>query len=539
MAAAGRTGTRTMTGTQVTARRLRQVARGLAALAVVVTAGCINQPGLLPADRRRPIDRSLVEYPSGFALTPLVRGLNCPTAFCFDKDRGNLIVAESGIDGSEPHVFGIHLADGKTFDVYPFGRTVSFFPTHQVLYGPVGGMVVHHGRVYVSHRDAQDRGVITAFGYDGSHTTIVADLPAQGDFGVTDLCVNTIGGRTRLYFGIGTATNSGVVGLDNWDAGWVRRHPDVADRLFNFAGTPIKLYGARFDTLNPGFGIGQPDLKVTGAFQPFGTSNQSRIYTAAVPNGSICSVALDDGGDLAVESVGMHHPRGLAVDPYFHLWATNDGMDLRGTRPVANDPDVLIDVGHGRNRMWPDFTTHGHLVTEPAYAPPISMLTPHGQSELSPLIDAPASNIVPPRPGEFADSLAAVFPSLSGAAKLDFVPATGPFARFRGRAVVALDGDRAPYASGGLKLNGFVGGKIVLVDIDAKQAKDFVFNTARTPASRQEFGTEALERPIDVKFSPDHQALWILDFGQVEYESATPRYHNGTGAIYKLAPVSR
>jgi hypothetical protein len=277
-----------------------------------------------------------------------------------------------------------------------------------------------------------------------------------------------------------------VVGLDNWDEGWVRQHPDVCDQLGSFAVpfTDIKANGSRFDTPNPGFGLGRPSIVVTPPFQPFGHGNQSLISPSTMPNGAIYSVGLDGGGDPQVEAIGLHNPRGLGVDEFNHLYTTNDGMQLRGTRPIANDPDVLEYVSRQANYRWPDYTTNGHPVTDPAYAPPVSMLTPHGYSELTPLIDAAASGYPPFVQSDFDSRLAGVFPSLSGAAKLVFVPRTGPFAaQFGGMAIVALDGDRAPYASGGLKLKGFVGGKVDVVDVNAQQVKDFVYNVARVPAS--------------------------------------------------------
>jgi hypothetical protein len=36
-----------------------------------------------------------------------------------------------------------------------------------------------NGKVFVSHRDVNDMGVITAFNYDGTHSTVVAEFPAQ------------------------------------------------------------------------------------------------------------------------------------------------------------------------------------------------------------------------------------------------------------------------------------------------------------------------------------------------------------------------
>ena len=516
-----------------TSRAVRPAAAALVAVALLMAGGCINQPGMIPVAARKPFDRRAVEYPSGFVLTPVVRGLDQPTAICFDPDRDDLLVAESGVDGSEPHIFGYHLGDGgKYFNLYPFGRTVSFFPTGFVIYGPVGGMVVHHGRVYVSHRDRDGRGVITAFGRDGTHTTIVANLPAQGDYGVTDLCVN----KGRLYFGIGTATNSGVVGLDNFAQGWLRRYPDVCDQVYSFENPPLPwvLNGSRFNTPNPRAGLGQPDVVVTTPFQPFGHGNQSRIRPASIPNGAVCSVALDDGGEPQVMSTGLHNPRGLAVDEFSHLFATNDGMQLRGTRPILSDPDVMIHLSNDAFYGWPDLSTDGRHVTEPTFAPPISFLLPSGYSEVTTLVNDAASGL---HPAPFGDNLAAIFPSLSGASKLAFVPEAGPFKRWAGQAVVALDGDRAPFASGGLPLLGFVGGKVSLVNVDDHRAGDFVYNTAARPASRQPYGTVALERPCDVKFDPRDGSLYVLDFGQMENDSAVPRYHDGTGAIYRLAPA--
>jgi len=46
--------------------------------------------------------------------------------------------------------------------------------------------------------------LLTALDMRGGHTTIVAGLPARGDYGVTDLAFSPNNGR--LYFGVGAAT---------------------------------------------------------------------------------------------------------------------------------------------------------------------------------------------------------------------------------------------------------------------------------------------------------------------------------------------
>ena len=489
----------------------------------VALTGCIHDPQMVPLSRQTVIDRAIVEYPADCTLVQVVKGLNCPTAMCWDSD-GNMFIAESGADGSEPHIFGYH-KDHSYFNVYPYKRSISFFPTGFVMYGPIGGMACDHHRLFVSHRDRYGKGVITILGYDGTHETLIADLPAQGDYGVTDVVIH----NGRVYFGVGTATNSGVVGLDN--GAWLRRHPDVCDVMYAPSGS-IKTNGSRFVTPNPLAGLGGADLAITPPFQPFGHSNDSRIRSSNKPNGAIFNMSVD-GGPASIEAYGIHNPRGLAFDEYDHLYSVLDGMQLRGTRPVADDPDTLMRISQGACFGFPDYSTDGHLITEDRYRPPLSLIYSTGYSDLSRLIDQEASGL---RLAEFGVLVYGVFPSLSGAAKMDFIPAEGPFKSFRGDALVALDGDRSPFASSGAKLIERIGFKVALVDMDRKTIRDFVKNTKGVPASQQKFGTVALERPCDVKVGPDG-AIYILDFGQMENDSAFPRYHPGTGSLFKLDAI--
>ena len=493
--------------------------------ATAALTGCIHEPQFIPNSRQKLIDRSVVEFPENCTLVQVLKGLNCPTAECWDSD-GNLYIAESGIDNSEPHIFG-YRKDRTYFNVYPWNRRISFSPTGKdVLYGPIGGMAWSQGRLYISHRGSNGRGMITALGPKGSQYHVVGDLPAQGDYGVTDVCIH--GGR--IYFGVGMATNSGVVGIDNFNAGWLKRYPTVHDEIYSPSGEPIKIQGYRFDTPNPWAGIFTGPLSVVGPFQAFGRSNLSRIPSSDKPNGAIYSVSID-GGPVKIEAYGLHNPRGIAFGEYDHGYFTNDGMEMRGTRPVFNDPDVVGRfVSDSGSFGAPDHTTDGHPVSDPAYAPPISMLIASGYRELSLLIDKETSHLLL---AKFDALIYGIFPSLSGAAKLDLIPDTGPFKDLAGDALVALDGDRSPYATNGMKLQFRPGFKVVLVDIIDKQVKDFVRNTAGVPASMQPFGTVALERPCDVKVGPDGD-IYILDFGRMDNNSAIPRYYPGTGGVFRL-----
>jgi glucose/arabinose dehydrogenase len=493
-------------------------------VALSLVQGCATYPVLVPTEHQKTIDRSLVEYPTGYELKPYIRNLTAPTAIAFDNE-GSLIVAEGGLGGYSPRLFG-YKPDGTEFTIYPRERRIPFVKSPFAIYGPIGGMVVVQGKVFVSHRDANGKGAITAFGYDGSHNTVVADLPAEGDYSVTDLAINPNG---RLYFGVGAATNSSVVGLDNWATGWVRDYPKFCDQPW----VDLKLLGYRFDTRNPIAGLfSGEDTAVSAPFQPFGTSNKLRVPHAAngKPTAAVYSVN-STGGGLRVEAHGVRYPAGLAFNEYGRLYMTNQGMELRGTRPVKDDPNTVLWVVRETWYGWPDYSSDLQPITDSRFQPPAEMIIKTGYPELSFVIDHEGSGLIRP---DRSTLLRATLPPLSGASKMDFVPSSGPFKAFHGSAIVALSGDRAPFATNGAKnFLGPVGYKLVRVDVDNKQVRDFIRNTQGLPASRLPGHPEALERPVDIKFGPDG-AMYILDMGQLEMKDGEESVTKGSGRVFRL-----
>ncbi len=509
---------------------------GLLALGLSLAGGCARGPHVIPDDKQIVIDRSEVEYPGDLQLTTYIAGLTAPVAVAFDTDDpayiGSVLIAESGIGDTDLRIFGFK-PDGTQFWVYPRGSTLPFIGQKFRIHAPVGGMIVHKGKVYVSHRDANGLGVITAFDYDGNHTTIVGDLPAAGDYSLTDLAVHPTNGR--LYFGLGAATNSGVVGLDNWQAGWVDYFATFSDQPL----TDLRLNGYRFTTQNPRGGLfGGDDIAVTAPFQAFGASKQLRIPASPTgkPTAAIYSVNLE-GGDLRAEAHGIRLPRGLLFNEYGNLLATNNGMELRGTRPVKDDPDSILRVPLGGQLWfgWPDYSADLEPIESQRFQPPQQMIIKTGYPELAALINRDGSGLLPP---DRSRLLLGVFPPLSGAAKMAFVPnrADAAFQPFRGQVIVALSGDRSPYATSGQKLVSPQGYTVVRVDLDNKDVSDFVFNTKRLPAHMTKQIANAMERPIDVKFGPDG-SLYILDFGRMEVEDGQEKVKTKTGKLYRLRPI--
>ncbi|MBC8108255.1 MAG: hypothetical protein H7Z14_16835 [Anaerolineae bacterium] len=505
-------------------------------LLIIVGTGCTGTPRVVPLQQQKPIDRSLVEIPAGMALFLEVDGLTTPTSVCFDNEegdhKGTVLIAEGGVGGTAVRILGLK-PDRTISQIYPRGQSIAlpFLQRGFRMYGPIGGMCVVGGRIIVSHRDADGMGVVTSFGYDGSHKTVIADLPAQGNYSVTDVALNPVNGR--LYFGVGAATNSGVVGLDNWQAGWVRDHPLFHDTTY----VALKLLGYRFDTKNPRAGLfGGADIAVTAPFQAFNSSTQTRILPAlnGKPSAAIYSIS-PSGGDLRVEAHGVRLPRGLVFNEYGGLFFTNNGMEMRGTRPVKDDPDTLMRLAPGTPWYgWPDFSADLRPISESQFQPPMDLVIKTGYPELAALLDHKESKLDPPDIIQ-KQLLYCIFESQSGAAKLDIVPGVGPFKNMRGDWIVALSGDRSPFATSGQKLIGPMGYKIERVDVDKKQRSEFIRNTSGKPASWTGRGGVALERPCDVKFAADG-TLYILDMGEMRVENGKEKVKAGSGRLFKLVP---
>jgi glucose/arabinose dehydrogenase len=509
---------------------------------LLAVSGCGRGPQIIAEELRKPIDRSLVEVPAGLQLERFITNLRAPSAIAFDTEKNVLLVAESGADNAEPRILAFDFADplGKPTIVYPQGKVLGPFRSNPFrMYGPIGGMAVRDGKIYVSHRDHDDLGVISAITYDGKGSTVIAGLPAQGDYGVTDLAFS---GDGKLYFGVGAATNSGVVGLDNWDAGWVQKHPKVSD----VPHVRYRLRGFRFDTPNPKAGLFTgSELAVTAPFQPFGQSYRGTIEPSPGGKPSAAIYSIDPSGgvdapDLRVYAHGIRMPAGLAFDENQRLYATNQGMELRGTRPVREDPNTVLRINSARWYGWPDFSADLRPITDDAFKPPSDMIRRTGYSELNFLLDH-IGELSEPDQTDRDLLVCARFPALTGAAKMTFVGDAGPLSEYSRKLIVTLSGDRAPFANSGRgKLKGPFGYKVVLVDPTLPAAgavSEFIRNTAGVPRSQSApRNPDLLERPVDVKFGPDGY-LYVLDFGRMEVRSGRDRVMGNTGQVFRLRPL--
>jgi len=291
----------------------------------------------MPSETARFIDPGAVALPAGYRLEALARGLAAPRGLAFG-DGGSLYAAVSGPDGGGR----VARLDGGGCEIVAEG-----------LSPPLYGITFYDGGLYVAHKSR-----VTLVTLNGAKKELLRGLPSFGDHGNSRVAFSPEG---RLYFGQGTATNSGVVGPDN---AWLAEHPYFHDS----PGADIRLRGANYASgslLSPASGEGA----LTGAFVPYGRATvRGEVVRGSVrASGGILS-CKPDGSGLELEAWGLRAPRALRFDCSGRLLALNLGMEERGSRPVANAADELVVVRRGLWYGWPDYSG-GLPVSMPRFAP--------------------------------------------------------------------------------------------------------------------------------------------------------------------------
>ncbi|MFZ5987179.1 MAG: hypothetical protein ACOYWZ_08680 [Bacillota bacterium] len=141
---------------------------------------------------RRITDPNDIALPPGYEIEVFQEGLTTPINIIL-TDRGEMLVADAGVTSGNGKVLKY---TGGGFEVIADG----FNP-------PLTGITYYKGNIYVAHR-----GFITKVKPDGTKEDIIAGLPSWGDHHNNRVVFGPDG---KMYFGQGTATNSGVVGKDN------------------------------------------------------------------------------------------------------------------------------------------------------------------------------------------------------------------------------------------------------------------------------------------------------------------------------------
>jgi glucose/arabinose dehydrogenase len=444
--------------------------------------------------RHRPSD---ILLPQGYRAEVVAASLTAPVHVSFGPD-GFAYVAEAGHHTAQPpRVVRVDVRTGEK------RVHVEVPKSRWTVTGALTGSAWVDDALVLTNTDSVAR--VTA---DGTVEDIVSGLPGHGDHQVNHPIVGPDG---KLYFGVGSATNWGVVGPDNFTFGWLSDHPDTHD----VPARDITLAGTNFEY---GDVVNNPLNKIrTGAFVPYGTET---IAGHVIPgdvkaNGAILR-CRPDGSELEVVAWGLRNPYGLAFDAAGRLFATEHGGDDRGPRQILNDPDDLYEIREGAWYGWPDFAS-GVRLDDPHWGE-------KGQGREPVLAEFPDPE--PPKP-------VVSFEPHVAANGLAIAPG-GDFG-FEGQAFVALFGDLAPITTARVATPR--GYKIVRVDLEARRMVDFAVNRIQGPASKLPHG--GFERPSHCAFGPDG-ALYVVDWGEMDIapESAGVKVQHGSGTLWRIVRTS-
>jgi glucose/arabinose dehydrogenase len=437
-----------------------------------------------------------VTLPAGYKISVAASTLTFPTGVTFD-DTGTPYVVESGYSYGEvwtaPRLLKVN-SDGSLQEIARGSRN-----------GPWTGVVFSRGSFFVAEGGELEGGRILRIGADGKISALIDNLPSKGDHHTNG---PVLGPDGKLYFGQGTATNSGVVGEDNAKFGWLKRFPDFHD-------TPcrdITLAGVNFESTDVTGKAGASPVS-TGAFSPFGHANApGQVIRGSLPcNGAIMRIN-PDGTGLELLAWGFRNPFGLAFDPRGRLYVTDNGYDDRGSRGVWGAGDLLWQVVPGSWYGWPDFSGTDPVSTD-AYKPPGKRLPPK-------LLQTDPGK--PPKPV----AILGVHASSDG---FDF-SRSAAFGHV-GQAFIAEFGDQSPDTGKSLHPVGF---RVVRVNPDDGSIEDFAANKGRENGPASKLGSAGLERPVAARFDPSGNALYVVDFGVMLMGPKGPQPQQGTGVLWKI-----
>ncbi len=445
-----------------------------------------------PPVTRFPLNPGDVFLENGFSLEPVAAGLTYPTSMAFD-DHGNLYVAESG------YSYGPAKAEGLG-RILLLDRDGAMTEVASGFRPPLTGVTYFDGALYVA--EGAFPGRITRLCPNGSRETLVDGLRSGGDHFTGDIA---FGPNGKMYFGVGTFTNSAVVGVDNFLFGWLPDMPAQHD----LPARPYVLRGVNYTSANP-FTLDQPvpGLAVTGAFKPFGVpSCPGEVIPGTLFANGVVYEANPDGSRLRIVADGFRNPFGLRFSPEGKLYATDQGYDGRGSRPIEGAPDVMWEIHEGGWYGWPD------------YAAGIPVACWHRGPGIPP---EPVLACHPP----LAGPPVLLLEGHSASTKFDF--STNPRFGHVGEAFIAQLGSGAPVTG---MPRGAPGYRVVRADLRTGQVHDFLVSL------KPVYGGTGPQRPVDVKFNPDGDALYVLDFGALSGNLAGAIPYAQSGMLWRVTPA--
>lgn len=441
-------------------------------------------------DVGRGVSAEAIQLANGYMIEPVVTNLSLPTTLIFDGS--DMLIAESGY---------LQIAAARILRIKRSGEVQVV--VERGLEPPVTGLLLIDETLYVSHK-----GKVSVVD-QGGLKDVVTDLPSNGDHHNNTL---VFGPDRKIYLGQGTTTNSGVVGNDNYLYGWLEKNPQAHE----IPCKDIVLSGQNFESDNAvpsekrPSGFPYQESVTTGSYKPYGVpSTRGEIIKGDVKCGGSILRFNPDGSQLEVYAWGLRNPYGLVFDTSGQLWATNHGADVRGSRPIFNDDDYLIQVTPDAWYGWPDYfnglpATHSRF-TEPLKPSPSLLWSSH-----------------PPISRPFMS-----FPTHAGVNGIAI--STHKNFGYEGNLFIAEFGTYTiPTGGINIALHGF---RISRIDPTTKSLETFAANKLPGPSYLNR--TEGFNRPTDVKFSKDG-SLYIVDWGASQFDTGGITYTPQTGVIWRV-----
>ena len=538
-----------------------------------------------------------IVLPEGYRVEMFARDLNFPTGIAFQRSKGSfrVLVLQSGTglpgacNNNEAPVFGGKFSPRNPFtpDVVIFERTGKriagglFKPTPNGSgFQPDGPAIdlafengFEGGRLFASD---SNQGVRGAPGQGNNTSRLVTLDPGFDRLNVFINRLPTGDHPTEqiafrggfIYWSQGSATNSGVTGLDNGAGGNQHDIPCQDIVLSN----------------NVWASLSEGELTMTSGFSFHGVTrpgNTVAAFESAFEGLHACTGAIlraridapNPAATIEPFSWGYRNPFGIRFSPTNHalngrLFVTENGEDERGARPTNNAPDRLQVAEQNPDGTpdfhgWPDM--FGFLDSTQAIFNPIGGPGDDLPPALVRQLDVPVKHVLAFPPQAPKQPLA-LEPTDVAAVGLDFAPDSFIHGVVKqGAALVAREGDFGFSPANGEPKEGH---DIQLVNFSMQgqplqiSLSRFAFNCPQAaqahgpdgaarcedPTIKQAFVSQlrGINRPITAMFGPDG-ALYLVDYGAVrDFGQSDPRaqFQNpadaplvqipGTGVIWKI-----
>jgi glucose/arabinose dehydrogenase len=447
-----------------------------------------TQPGIDKINSGPEPTTDKLNLTQGYSIEAVAWNLTLPTSVTFDGN-GSIYIAESG------YIYGELKPQPRILKVDQNGN-VSVF-VDRLLSEPVNDIKFNqnNGLLYVSHR-----GMISTVDAGGLVNNIIIGLPSMGDHHNNEIAFGPDG---RLYVTIGVLTNSGVVGQDNILHGW----GPLLTKLHDIPGQDITLTGQNFESGNPLTPADPNDNATTGAFVPFGNTTQQGQVVRGNPlcNGCVISANLD-GSDIQLEAWGLRNPFGLAFNQEGRLFASDNGADERGIRPIMDDDDKFQEIRLNATDGppfygWPDFFGSAEPVTDPKFQSPRANGT-----QLQFLMQNHPEVVKP----------LALIDHAAAATGLEFL---GQEFGLEGKALVGEFGTIAPATHSphgeiqeALEGRAIIGQKVIALDLNTGNYTDFISLNA----------PDLSFRPVGLTYNEDENAFYLVTIGKAEVKTQLP-----------------